>query len=552
MRRILLMVFLIVVLSLSGCVAATSIPTPTKTPKPVPIPTSTPNPYQGIEGFPWWNNTVFYEIFVRSFRDSNGDGIGDFNGITQELDYLQKLGIKGIWLMPINPSPSYHGYDVTDYYAVNPDYGTLDDFKHLLNEAHKRDIKVIMDLVLNHTSAQHPWFQQALNPDSPFHDWYKWSDTDPGTLGPWGEQTWYKASNGQYYYAVFWDQMPDLNYDNPAVREESKKITSFWLKEVGVDGFRLDGARYLVEDAKLADSPANHAFFKDWAAYYRTINPLAFSVGEVWTDNYTVSSYLKDNTEFNSAFNFDLASSIVNSINGGNNSTLNFTVKATVKLFPDQDTSNFLTNHDMNRTMSQFAGDVGKAKAAAGILFTAPGIPFVYYGEEIGMSGAKPDEMIRTPMQWTGDHGAGFTDGTPWEPINTDASSVNVAQEMGNASSMLEYYRNLIQLHNEHPALQVGYTYVAESNSNKLISYLRTSSNEAVLVVINIGREAVTDYKLDLPLGPLSGQYTLTSLFGKALAINPLKANDKGGFDGYTPIPELPPYSVYILQLKPQ
>src|SRR6266496_178176 len=244
---------------------------------PVVHPTETPVTQQGTEGLPWWNDTVFYEIFVRSFRDSNGDGIGDFNGITEKLDYLKGLGVRGIWLMPINPSPSYHGYDVTDYQAVNPDYGTLDDFKHLLSEAHKRGIKVIMDLVLNHTSAKHPWFQSALQPGSQYHDWYVWKDQDPGTLGPWGAQTWYKASNGQYYYAIFWDQMPDLNYDNPAVREEAKKIASFWLKDIGIDGFRLDAVRYLVEDQKLADSASNHAFLAEWGKYYRSINPQAFT-----------------------------------------------------------------------------------------------------------------------------------------------------------------------------------------------------------------------------------------------------------------------------------
>ncbi len=157
------------------------------TPAPTAAPTLTPTAVaESTDGFRWWNDTVFYEIFVRSFRDSDGNGIGDFNGITEKLDYLQSLGVKGLWLMPINPSPSYHGYDVTDYYAVNPDYGTMEDFKRLIDEAHKRDMKVIIDLVLNHTSSQHPWFESALTPGSENYDRYVWSDTDPGTPGPWG------------------------------------------------------------------------------------------------------------------------------------------------------------------------------------------------------------------------------------------------------------------------------------------------------------------------------------------------------------------------------
>src|SRR5690349_6195410 len=215
MKRFLL-VFALFVIVLSGCGMSTSS-------SPIPMTTiaiPTPVLTQGTEGHPWWNDTVFYEIFVRSFQDSNGDGIGDFNGITQKLDYLQKLGIKGIWLMPIFPSPSYHGYDVTDYYSVNPDYGSMDDFKNLLREAHKRGIRVIIDLVINHTSSQNPWFQKSVQNDPQYKDWYVWSDSDPGGVGPWGETVWYKAENGKYYYAVFWDQMPDLNFKNQAVQQE--------------------------------------------------------------------------------------------------------------------------------------------------------------------------------------------------------------------------------------------------------------------------------------------------------------------------------------------
>ena len=538
--------FILFIAILAGCV--TSTPTPTATPASTVTPTATPDPYAGTDGFRWWNDTVFYEIFVRSFYDSNGDGIGDFNGITEKLDYLQKLGVKGLWLMPINPSPSYHGYDVTDYYAVNPDYGTLDDLKNLLNEAHKRDIKIIMDLVLNHTSSKHPWFQQALTPGSPYHDWYVWSDTDPGTMGPWGAKAWYRASNGQYYYAIFWDQMPDLNYDNPAVREEMKKVTSFWLKDVGMDGFRLDAVRYVVEDDQLADSKANHAFLEEWGQYYRSINPQAFTVGEAWTDNANVKKYTNTNLELDSAFNFDMSDAL-NSLNQGTTTSFRFVLQTTIRDFPDQDNANFLTNHDMPRVMNSFGVNPDqKAKLAAGILLTLPGIPFIYYGEEIGMSGTKPDEKIRTPMQWADTQGAGFTTGTPWEPINTDFTTVNVATETGNQTSLLETYRKFIQLRNEHSALRIGKTYVAESSSKKLASYLRVNNEETLLMVINIDDQPVSDYKLNLPVGPLSGQYNTTSLLDTS-AITSLTANDKGGFDDYVPLAELPPYSIFIIQL---
>lgn len=545
-RHIKTTALLLLISILAACAPAT----PTAT--PIVEVTQAPVVSAGIEGFPWWNDTIFYEIFVRSFRDSNGDGIGDFNGITEKLDYLHDLGIRGIWLMPINPSPSYHGYDVTDYYGINPDYGTMDDFKRLLAEAHKRDIKVIIDLVLNHTSAQHPWFQDALKPGSQHHDWYVWKDQDPGTLGPWGATAWYKASNGQYYYAIFWDQMPDLNYDNPAVREEAKKVSSFWLKDAGIDGFRLDAVRYLVEDDKLADSNADHAFLKEWGDYYRSINPKVFTVGEAWTDNANVKEYTKTDVELDSAFNFDLSTAILKSLNESNNTSVRFLLQTTVRDFPQQDNANFLTNHDMPRVVNQLGeNSEGKAKAAAAILLTAPGIPFIYYGEEIGMSGSKPDEMIRTPMQWTNENGAGFTSGKPWEPVNSDVSTVNVAKQTGDSASLLEHYRTLIQLRNTHSALRVGKTFVAESNSNKLVAYLRSSKDETLLIVINIDDSPVTAPQLGLGIGSLSGNYGAISLLDNS-TVSSLQANTKGGFDAYTPLTEIPPYGVMVIQLTPQ
>ena len=532
---------------LTGC--ANSTPITMTTPDPTVASTAPPAPYIGTDGFPWWNDIVFYELFVRSFRDSDGDGVGDFNGITEKLDYLQKLGIKGLWLMPINPSPSYHGYHVTDYYDVESDYGTMDDFKNLLEEAHKRDIKIIIDFVLNHTSTLHPWFQSALTPGSPYKDWYIWSENDPGTRGPWNQQVWFKASNGQYFYTVFNDtKIADLNYNNPAVREEAKKITSFWLEDVGVDGFRLDGVRYWVEDTRLADADAIHAYLQEWGEYFRSINPQAFAIGEAWTDNANVKEYTNTNLELDAAFNFDLSAAMLK-LNEGNTTHLRFILQTTIRDFPEQDNANFITNHDMPRVMNQIGTDKEqRAKLAAGILLTAPGIPFIYYGEEIGMSGTKPDEFIRTPMQWDDSENAGFSSANPWQVVNSDFTSVNVATQTGYGTSLLEHYRKLIQLRNEHPALRIGETYVAESNSNKLVAYLRVHSDETLLVVINIDDEPLGNYNFDLSVGPLSGGYTATSLLDDSTA-NSLTANDNGGFDDYTPITELPPYSIYILQL---
>jgi glycosidase len=235
----------------------------------------------------------------------------------------------------------------------------------------------------------------------------------------------------------------------------------------------------------------------------------------------------------------------------GNNSTLEFTLKSTVKLFPDQDNSNFLTNHDMDRVMNQLGKDEEKAKAAAGILLTAPGIPLLYYGEEIGMSGAKPDEKIRTPMQWTSEKGTGFTTGTPWESINADYEELNVARQTGDPASLLQTYRTLIHLRREHSALQTGDTYITDSNSNQLIAYLRSTPEENIRVGINLDDQPVTVTQLSLDSGPLAGAYTATSLLDDT-KFNEVQANASGGFDAYAPLSEIPAHAVVIIQLARQ
>jgi 1,4-alpha-glucan branching enzyme len=238
----------------------------------------------------WRRGAVCYEIFVRSFYDSDGDGVGDLNGLIQKLDYIndgdpdsqRDLGARCIWLMPVTQSPSYHGYDVTNYYHVERDYGTNDDFKRLIGEAHRRGIRVLVDLVLNHASSEHPYFKDALlNPGSPYRDWFVWSVTDPGIQGPWGQQVWHRApGREEYYYGLFWGGMPDLNYETPAVRTEAQELATFWLMEMGADGFRLDAIKHLVEEdyGRVAEHvPATHEFLREFAAHIRRVAPDAFT-----------------------------------------------------------------------------------------------------------------------------------------------------------------------------------------------------------------------------------------------------------------------------------
>jgi alpha-amylase len=512
----------------------------------------------------WWNNTVFYEVFVRSFADSTSgplanDGIGDLQGLIEKLDYLNDgnptttddLGVSGIWLMPIMPSPSYHGYDVTDYYTVNEDYGTNEDFKRLMVEAHKRGIKIIIDLVLNHTSSEHPWFIEARdNPESERRNWYIWSDVKPAYTGPWGQNVWHGSASG-YYYGLFWSGMPDLNYKDAQVRAEMENVTRFWLEDLGVDGFRLDAARHLIEEGSIQENTeATHEWLKRFYTVYKSSNPEALTVGEIWTENFLIAAYLQGD-EMDLAFDFDLAEVIVAGVMTRNAGRIQRALTSSYNLFGNGLSATFLTNHDMNRVMSQLGSDVDKSKLAASVLMTIPGVPFIYYGEEIGMSGVKPDEMIRTPMQWSADEGAGFTTGSPWESINADYREKNVTAQSQDPTSLLSHYRQLIHMRNDHPALQTGGYSTVESEQEAILAFLRASQEENILVVINLSEETVSGYDLTLKEGSLAGTYQALLLYGGEAELPRLDANDGGGFDAYLPLSEIPGRGVLIIQLEP-
>ncbi len=513
-------------------------------PTAAPLETET-SPASEIDATDWWREVVFYEIFVRSFYDSDGDGIGDFNGVTEKLDYLQDLGIGGIWLMPIHPSPSYHGYDVVNYYAVNPDYGTMKDFRRLLAEAHKRDIRVIIDLVLNHTSSQHPFFQAALNPASPYHDWYIWSTEKPN----WGN--WHATQpDGPYYYGLFCDCMPDLNYANLEVTAQMENVVHYWLDQ-GVDGFRLDAIKHLFEEAgRVENVPATHDWLEDFYGDYKAISDKTYTVGEVYSAGAFVARTYEGQTDH--IFNFELASGIMNSVNGGSNTGLTSAYAFTLPEMPDGDYATFLTNHDQNRVMSVLRGNTAKAKVAATLLLTAPGTPFVYYGEEIGMTGAKPDEMIRTPMQWSAGTNAGFTTGTSWEPPNSDyAQGVNVAAQVGDPASLLTHYRTLIALRTSHSALRTGNTWIFETMNKGLFASLRVDETEAILVLVNLTDGPISDYGLSLETSSVrAGRYNLLALLGDG-EFSSLSVGEGGQVEGFMPLAEVPAYATLILKLTP-
>lgn len=436
----------------------------------------------------WWNETVFYEIFVRSFNDSDGDGIGDFQGIIEKLDYLNDgdsttnsdLGVKGIWLMPFNESPSYHGYDITDYYATNPDYGGIEDLEKLLEEAHKRGIKVIMDFVMNHSSNQHSWFTKSANNTDSYRDWYLWQSSDLGN-------NWHYR-NGDYYYGIFWSGMPDLNYQNSSVKDKMFDITNYWLNK-GIDGFRLDAIKHLYEDnTGNQDTQETLSILEEFKNVYTTNNPKAFSVGEVWSSTSEIVPYVgKDRLD--ACFEFNLASSIINAVNDNNPDLVENKLNEITEDYPRLQYATFLSNHDQDRIFNQLGNNTNKMKQAASIYLTLPGIPFVYYGEEIGMTGTGEDINKRRPMQWNDNANAGFSSTSPWTDLGNNYETNNVEGMENDSTSLLEHYKKFIHIRNNQDVLQKGYFTNITSENNQILSFARIYQNKAAIILSNFGSE---------------------------------------------------------------
>ena len=447
----------------------------------------------------WTRGATCYEIFVRSFRDSDGDGIGDLKGIIQSLDYLndgtaestRDLGVRCLWLMPVMESPSYHGYDVVDYYTIDRDYGTNADFKQLVAEAHRRGIRILVDMVPNHVSSQHPWFQSALrDPASPYRSWFRFSP-EKGPLNRWGGNNWHKSPvRSEYYYGFFWQGMPDLNYETPAVLDEMRRVATFWLTEMGVDGFRLDAVKFLVEEgARADDTPGTHRVLSQYAAHVRQVRPAGYTIGEVFDSTGALFSYYPD--QLDGYFAFEIADSLIAAVRNRSARGLLAPVLRLQDRLPAWRWSPFLRNHDQPRTVTELGGDLGGARLAAVLQLTLPGLPFVYYGEELGMAGPKPDERIRTPMAWTllGPH-AGFSRGTPWQALGGDSLTANVAAQDKDPGSLLALYRRLIHLRAAHPALAEGRLVPLESSNDAVVAFARRQGERVVLVVANLGRTA--------------------------------------------------------------
>ncbi|MBK6484270.1 MAG: alpha-amylase [Chitinophagaceae bacterium] len=434
---------------------------------------------------------VFYEIFVRSFYDSNNDGIGDLNGITMQLDYLASLGIGGLWLTPFHPSPSYHKYDVVNYLDVDPEYGTLDDFKRLVAEAHKRNILVLTDLVINHTSSEHPWFQAALKDDPQFKKYYNW-ETSPDK----SEKNWHlpkqtnQLASGEKYYGFFSPVMPDLNYDNEEVRDTIIAIGKWWLKETEIDGYRLDAAQFIFGEE---DTLANNKWWKQFTDELKTVKPDVITIGEVWNKKSFVATYT---ASLSGAFNFELSWELLKLLQEEKNELLIENLLATKELYAAHSAYYidpiFLSNHDVNRIISDLKNNIEKAKLAAAIYLTLPGTPFIYYGEELGMRGMKPDELIREPFLW---NSKGRDIGQPrWQkPKYSKSNQVKpLALQQEDANSMFNTYKKLITTRQTFHALSSAEIKPVSTATDEILIYERGESGRSVLVIHNLTDERMT------------------------------------------------------------
>lgn len=454
---------------------------------------------------------TFYEVFVYSFYDSDGDGIGDLRGLTEKLDYIndgvsetkEDLGCNGIWLMPVMPSATYHKYDVIDYYGIDEEYGTMEDFEAFVEECGKRDIHVIMDLVINHTSSLHPWFVEASEylekleagemPDTeecPYIEYYNFSEES---------KSGYEKLNDRWYYeAQFWSEMPDLNLGNPKVREEIEKIAAFWL-ERGIDGFRLDAAKEYYSGG----TDSNIEVLTWFNQMVKDRKKDAYIVAEVWTDMSTFASYYKSGID--SVFNFTFADSsgviakTVKEIStaAGYGKALVTLEETLAKNNPDYIDAPFYTNHDMGRSAGYYAGENSESqtKIAGALNLMMGGCSFIYYGEELGMKGSGKDENKRAPMYWS--KNAANT-GMCRGPADMDEVKMkydSLEEQSADADSIYQYYRAAIRIRNTFPEIARGKTVYLENASNdRICAVKKVQGNSEIILLMNLSdEEAVTD-----------------------------------------------------------
>ena len=424
----------------------------------------------------------YYEIFVRSYRDSDGDGVGDFNGITEKLDYIRDMGYTGIWLMPIHESPSYHGYDVTDYKSVHSQYGTIEDYKNLVDAAHEKDIKVIIDLVVNHTSTSNPWFikssayKNGQGGEAKYGDYYNWSVT---------KKDYYSQSGNLWYESRFSNTMPDLNLNSTAVRGEIEEIIKYW-SEMGTDGIRLDGCCYYYDSQK--ESVDFCKWIKETAVKY---NEDAYIVGEAWSGGTTISEFYGSGCD--SFFNFPAAGSgeIASAVRSHSANDFWVSMVNLKGNSPGGIPAPFLSNHDngVGRIASVMSKDENMIKFAYGLLSVMSGNTFTYYGDEIGMTGVRVDPDLRIGMLW--DNAKTNHTQAPVGTVNESYAFDGVAEQLKNPNSILNYYKVCNNARNAFPALMRGSSKRIHIGEETL-AFTKTYGEQQITVVINMGEKTNT------------------------------------------------------------
>lgn len=493
---------------------------------------------------PWWQSAIFYQIWPRSFYDSDGDGHGDFNGMTKKLPYLQDLGVNALWLTPMFEAPSYHGYDFTEFYQVESDYGSMAEFEAFIQAADDKGMKVILDLVINHISSEHPWFKRSANGERPYSDYFVWRDDLPKAGSGWGhawsdndkpDAVWHwSETRQQYYYGAFGASQPDLNLRHPDVIAEMEKMAKFWLDK-GVAGFRLDAVRFAMESGgnAQADTDETIAYWQHFNQYVKSVDPDAYLVGEAWADIPVAAKYYGDGKGLDQGFDFEVGYKILGLLKPDASGEAQFgtmqsnqqknTVDANVlkqNLQQRIDSSApldffapFLTNHDQERVAYQLTEHDDKAKLAAAMLFSSPGTPYIYYGEEIGLTqgGTGHDVYKRAPMQWDNSNQAGFTkaktswveqselfgdDFASWWPAflaeQLAAADRSVAAQQAQPDSIWQLYKLLIAQKKQRPELGIKGSYALTQHNNGLVEITRELNGSKSVFVLNLSANPQT------------------------------------------------------------
>ena len=519
-------------LLLAGCQPETSQPQ-TTTVAPEQAATETTN----VVASPWWQEAVFYQIWPRSFYDTNGDGHGDFNGMTAKLPYLQDLGVTALWLTPMFEAPSYHGYDFTEFYQVESDYGSMAEFEAFIKAADAKGMKVILDLVINHISSEHDWFKRSAAGEAPYKDYFIWRDDMPEAGSGWGhawsdndkpDAVWhFNTQRNAYYYAAFGASQPDVNLRHPDVVAEMKKMAKFWLDK-GVAGFRLDAVRFALEggpDAQ-ADTDDTIGYWQDFNQYVKSVNPEAYLVGEAWVDIPVAARYYGDGKGLDQGFDFEVGYNILGLLKpdasgeaqfGTMNSNAARVADAAIlqrnvrqradSVAPLSFFAPFLTNHDQERIAYQLAEHDAKAKLAAAMLFSSPGTPYIYYGEEIGLTqgGTGHDVYKRAPMLWDNSQQAGFSQSDAswveqlelfganfpnWYPdflsAQLSAADRSVAAQQAQPDSIWQLYKLLIAQKKQRPELGTDGSYDVKQLDNGVVQISRELNGSKTLFVLNL------------------------------------------------------------------